>query len=193
MERLYENWEKVENKIINLARYWKLFNLSIGGRIMVAKTYLISQVTYLMGVLMVDNVVLNRLNTIILDFVKGQNRLIAQERWYLEAKYGGYGIVDLVKMNIYMKASWITKWAKTERDKDYVKERVMSGNYNNVSRIEHHQGGERNGFISGEIIGKWLEYKEMFFSSERNALQAHLFGNTGLIGIGQKVESLGWF
>jgi hypothetical protein len=135
MERLYENWERVENKIINLVHYWKMFNLSIGGRIMVAKTYLFRR---------------------LLTLWEGPSRLIAQDRWYLEAKYGGYGIMDLVKMNVYMKASWIPKWVRAERDKDYVKERVMSRNYNNFSRIELHQRGERNGLISGEIIGKWL-------------------------------------
>jgi hypothetical protein len=82
---------------------------------MVAKTYLISQVTYLMRVLMVDNVVLSRLNTVIIYYVKGQNRPNAQGRWNLEAKHGGYGSMDLLKMNIYIKASWIIKWADRKR------------------------------------------------------------------------------
>ena len=43
------NWEKTILKMINQANYWKLFRLSISGRVMIAKTYMISQATYLMG------------------------------------------------------------------------------------------------------------------------------------------------
>ena len=45
------NWEKTILKMINQANYWKLFRLSISGRVMIAKTYMISQATYLMGTL----------------------------------------------------------------------------------------------------------------------------------------------
>ena len=37
-----ENWEKALGKMVNKANYWNLFRLSIGGRVMIAKTYLIS-------------------------------------------------------------------------------------------------------------------------------------------------------
>ena len=49
LENLNNNWERALRKMVNKANYWNLFRLSIGGRTMIAKTYLTSQLTYLMG------------------------------------------------------------------------------------------------------------------------------------------------
>ena len=43
---LDRNWEKTILKMINQSNYWKLFRLSISGRVMIAKTYMITQATY---------------------------------------------------------------------------------------------------------------------------------------------------
>ena len=51
LEKLDENWEKVIGKMENYSRYWNMFKLSISGRVMVARTYIISQATYLMGII----------------------------------------------------------------------------------------------------------------------------------------------
>jgi hypothetical protein len=87
---LDRNWEKIENKIVNIANYWRQFNMSIGGRIMVAKTYLLSQVTYCLGVLPIKENTANRLNELMISFVKGRDRGIARERWFMEPGEGGY-------------------------------------------------------------------------------------------------------
>ena len=51
LEKLSDNWDKVIGKMENYSRYWKMFKLSISGWVMVAKTYLLSQATYLMGII----------------------------------------------------------------------------------------------------------------------------------------------
>jgi hypothetical protein len=43
---LYSNFDKVETKIVSTANFWKRFNLSLIGRINVAKTLMLSQVGY---------------------------------------------------------------------------------------------------------------------------------------------------
>ena len=73
------NWEKTILKMINQSDYWKLFRLSISGRVMIAKTYMISQATYLMGSLPIGDGIINRMNEVIVDFVNGQERKIALE------------------------------------------------------------------------------------------------------------------
>jgi hypothetical protein len=45
------NWDKVKVKMGNIARYWGQFNISLPARIMVVKTYIISQAIYPMGLL----------------------------------------------------------------------------------------------------------------------------------------------
>ena len=39
LQKLDENWEKTLRKMVNQSNYWKLFRLSISGRVMIAKTY----------------------------------------------------------------------------------------------------------------------------------------------------------
>ena len=104
------NWENFLRKMINQSNYWKLFRLSISGRVMIAKTYMISQATYLMGALPVNDEILDRMNKVIIEFDNGREQKIAQERWYKTRKMGGYGITDMKIMNLCLKASWIRRW-----------------------------------------------------------------------------------
>jgi exonuclease III len=184
-----ENWRIVENKMINISRYWTQFGLSIAGRIMIAKTYLVSQAVYLMGVLEMSNDIGTRLNNIVINYVKGRGRAIAQARWYCETEKGGYGIIDLMRMNRYIKASWIIKWKKEARNKDYVKERVMAGKYENIECIDSNFQEVRYSRVGKEIGKKWEEYKREFYGIEKNIVRAVLFGNTGLLERNVSVEN----
>ena len=106
------NWENFLRKMNNQSNYWKLFRLSISGwvLVMIAKTYMISQATYLMGALPVNDEILDRMNKVIIEFDNGREQKIAQERWYKTRKMGGYGITDMKIMNLCLKASWIRRW-----------------------------------------------------------------------------------
>ena len=84
-----EHWEKALGTMVNKANYWNLFRLSIGGRVMIAKTYLISQLTYLMGTLPVGKNILDRANEVIISFVNGKERKIAANRHFLPRERGG--------------------------------------------------------------------------------------------------------
>jgi hypothetical protein len=46
IEELDVNWEKAIPKMRRLTGYWTIFGLSIAGRVMVAKTYILSQCIY---------------------------------------------------------------------------------------------------------------------------------------------------
>ena len=100
LQKLDENWEKTLRKMVNQSNYWKLFGLSISGRVMIAKTYLISQATYLMGAIPIGDEMVNSMNEIIIDFVNGNERKIARERWFRTRELGGPGISDMRVMNL---------------------------------------------------------------------------------------------
>ena len=102
LEKLDENWEKVVGKMENYSRYWKMFKLSISGRVMVARTYIISQATYLMGIIPLPANKAEEMNRIIIDYVNGGERMLAQDKMFLQKELGGYGLVDLYKMDIYV-------------------------------------------------------------------------------------------
>ena len=85
--------------MIYQSNYWKLFRLSISGRVMIAKTYMITQATYLMGSLPIGDGILNRMNKIIVDFVNGRERKIARERRFRTREMGGYVLTDMKTMD----------------------------------------------------------------------------------------------
>ena len=114
LEKLNKNWESALRKMVNKANYWNLFRLSIGGRTMIAKTYLILQLTYLMGAIPADNGILDRANEIIIKFVNGNERKLAADRLFLTWEQGGYGITDMKVLNMCIKATWIRKWCTAE-------------------------------------------------------------------------------
>jgi hypothetical protein len=109
LTNLDDNWEKAILKMQRLVGYWKTFSLSITGK-MVAKTYILSQCIYLMGSLPMSEILGNRINEVLLDFVKGGDRLIERRRQLLCPRLGGYGLMNANVMNLCMKASWIERW-----------------------------------------------------------------------------------
>ena len=100
LQKLDENWEKTLRNMANQSNYWKLFRLSISGRVMIAKTYLILQATYLLGAIPIGDEMVNSMNEIIIDFVNGNERKIARERWFRPRELGGYGICDMRVMDL---------------------------------------------------------------------------------------------
>ncbi len=99
------NWNRAITKMQRLAGYWRTFGLSISGRVMVAKTYILSQSIYLMGSLPMSEVIGERINETLLNFIKGSDRLIERRRQLLCKELGGYGMMDVNIMNVCIKAS----------------------------------------------------------------------------------------
>jgi hypothetical protein len=189
---LDRNWEKIENKIVNIANYWRQFNMSVGGRIMVAKTYLLSQVTYCLGVLPIKENTANRLNDLMIGFIKGRDRGIARERWFMELGEGGYGMIDVNIMDMCVKAAWVGKWLKQRGNKDYVNMKVLNGleGIENMERVGNQQLIGRGNLIARLILEKWIMYKRKFYEVGRNMLMAKVFGNLGLGNLNTKVENI---
>ena len=105
LEKLNDNWDKVIGKMENYSRYWKTFKLSISGRVMVAKTYLMSQATYLMGIIPLPVDKAMEMNRIIIEYVNGGERMLAHDKKFLQRDLGGYRFVDSQKMDMYKKAN----------------------------------------------------------------------------------------
>ena len=163
LQNLDENWEKTLRKMTNQSNYWKLFRLSISGRVMIAKTYLISQATYLMGAIPIGDEMVNRMNEIIIDFVNGKERKIARERWFRTRELGGYGICDMRVMDLCIKASWIRRWYSNTGAPDYPEVRALKGNKTEPDLINMEDINKEGWKCLGEIMFKWIEYKSLFY------------------------------
>ena len=177
LDNLSTNWEKALRKMGSKANYWNLFRLSIGGRAMVAKTYLISQLTYLMGAIPVDNGILDRANEIIIKYVNGRERKIAADRIFHTREQGGYGITDMRVLNMCIKATWIRKWCMAESNDDYAELRCIKGNKNEPDHINMDEINTEGFRCSGDIMRHWIEYKTCFYEVGRNMLETKIFKN----------------
>jgi hypothetical protein len=191
LEKLDENWDKAIGKMQRLAWYWNSFRLSITGRVMVAKTYIMSQCVYLMGSLPLQDAYGDRINEILLDFVRGRDRLIERRRQLLCPELGGYGLVDAKIMNVCMKASWVERWKRELPNIDYMVATV----WNIHERIETRTITLRN--IQGkglpimeDIVKAWIDFKRTFYEWGNNINRAYVFGNESLLLDGRNVEDL---
>jgi hypothetical protein len=87
-KKLDENWAEVSRKIWGLIHYWNQYRLSLTGRVMVAKTFLMSQATFLMGIIPAERKTLLEIENAIGQYACG-NLKIAKDRIYNRVEQGG--------------------------------------------------------------------------------------------------------
>jgi hypothetical protein len=74
-------WDKCKVKIQGLINYWNQYNLTFIGRVSVAKTFLPSQISFLLGIIPIDNNTARSLEEIIKRYAIGKLQ-IAKDRIY---------------------------------------------------------------------------------------------------------------
>jgi len=110
-----EIFQKIKQKILGLVGFWERFKLTLPGRIMVAKTFLISQLNYVGCFLKPDEKTLNSMQEIIDGFCV-KNLKIARNRLYLSPDLGGLGLLDLSVLLQAQRCSWIIRAQKSVSD-----------------------------------------------------------------------------
>ncbi len=100
--------EKITVKLQQQVNNWSRFNLSLPGRICIAKTMLYSQINYLCSFLPVGNEHLNTYSTIIERFVS-RNLNIAKKRFYKPICNGGLGLMDLIPFLDAQRCAWVKR------------------------------------------------------------------------------------
>ncbi len=103
-----DNWDKILEKVSNIIRHWARFNLSLTGRINIAKTMLYSQINYLGCFLPVPDQVINSLETLIEDFVC-VNLQLAKKRLYSNPENGGLGLFEIKTFLTSQKVAWTVR------------------------------------------------------------------------------------
>jgi hypothetical protein len=87
---------------------WSRFRLTLPGRIAIAKSMILSQVTFHATILEPTAVQLRVMNEIIEGFVT-HNIVISKERIYVPVKKGGLGLINLESFLAAQKCSWIRR------------------------------------------------------------------------------------
>ncbi len=189
LSELDVNWNKAITKMHRLAGYWRTFGLSITGRVMVAKTYILSQGIYLMGSLPMSEQIGDRINETLLNFIKGSDRLIERRRQLLCKELGGYGMMDVNIMNVCIKASWIERWKREQPDIDYMAAVIWNGQDGLMAwRVDRRSIMGKGLRILEDIVIAWEKFKVCFYEWGNNINRAEIFSNRALFENGDTME-----
>jgi len=52
----------------------------------------------------------DRINSLLDNYVKGGDRILAKERWGIARELGGCGLIDIHTLSTCIKSAWISKW-----------------------------------------------------------------------------------
>ena len=89
-----QNFHNIRGKVNSQVLIWSRFNLSLPGRICIAKSMMYSQINYLGCILPLAAMEIQTLSIMIENFVKG-NLNISRKRLLLSCKEGGLGLFKL--------------------------------------------------------------------------------------------------
>ncbi len=188
LSNLNRNWDESIFKMRRYCLFWGNFGLSISGRLMAAKTYILSQVIYLMGVLPLTDEKGEEINEIIANYVKGRGRILKRSRQTICEELGGYGIIDSRVLNKSVKSTWIKRWYEESKIYNYPMVYALKEREQIVDRVGY---GTVDGIglpVLYNIIECWSEFKDSFYSVGKNIMKALVFendvlGENGCIGI----------
>ena len=102
------NINMIMEKVRKQVHFWSRFNLSLPGRINVAKTFMYSQVNYLGCFMPFPKNSLNGVSMLIENFVKGKLK-ISQSKLYLSKKEGGLELFNLSNFLAAQACSWVKR------------------------------------------------------------------------------------
>ena len=115
LENLSDCHIVTEQKITKIINFWERFNLSLPGRINIAKTLLLSQISYLGCIITPASDTLKRLSSQINRFIVGRLN-IAKDRICRPISLGGLGMINLEEFLIAQQVSWFKRADSSTRD-----------------------------------------------------------------------------
>jgi hypothetical protein len=174
LENLDDNFVEIGETIRKTVNYWKMYRLTLPGRINVAKSLLISLVNYLGCFIMPSSNTLHSIQKTIDDFIIGNDK-VARQRLYLPPDYGGLGCFKLDEFLFSQQCVWPLRAAISCRDNWRVNIREFS--YGNCLSLSwRNVDPNSNPVIYG--LGKAMEkLRTCHDSTNENYLHATILNN----------------
>jgi hypothetical protein len=102
---LNTNFNGTIDKITKICRFWERFRLSLPGRINVAKTLMLSQISYVGAIVKPTDEQITTMQTIIDNFILGNMRF-SKKFVNISVEKGGLGMIDVKEFVIGLQCSW---------------------------------------------------------------------------------------
>jgi len=168
------NADKMIEKIQKQVTFWERFNLSLPGRINVAKSLMYSQLNYLGCFLPVSEEKTTEINEIIGTFVKGNLR-ISKKRIFMRPEDGGLGLFEVKQFLRAQICSWIRR-ADNNID-DYWKHRLWLATSGDIFYCDINSFCEIKSPVLYNIIKCYNEWVPFFWKFNENFREARIIDN----------------
>jgi hypothetical protein len=179
-KNINSNWQKCIVKVRRLINYWNQYNLTLTGRVLVAKTFLISQVSFYLGIIPLDTEAGKQIESMIERYAVGKLQ-IAKDRIYDKIEQGGIGLLRLSELDTAMKSAWVNRWKREGQSVDITGTRVLSTALNeNIEYINKDFLSAASHPCARGIANAWHEFRNKVYESDGNLYSAGLFSNPGL-------------
>jgi len=167
------NIDQIIEKVRKQSNYWKRYNLSLPGRINVAKTFLYSQINYLGCFLPISQNDVKKISGIIEEFVCGKVK-IAKHRIFQKRCEGGLELIDL---NEYL-AAQTCAWVKRAYGlNDIWKKELLLHSYGTVFNIRSRSFDQKKNPILHNMAEKYEIFFLKFTATNENFRKAFVFDN----------------
>jgi hypothetical protein len=174
------NWEKCKTKIRGLINFWSQYNLTITGRVLVAKTFLISQVSFYLGIIPLDVNAGKAIESMIERYAIGKLQ-IAKDRIYNKIEQGGTGLLRIGELDTAMKCAWVNRWKREGEGVDITGSRVLNtARQNNIEYINKDLIAANRHPCARGIANAWHEFRGKLYENDGNFYSAGFFSNPGI-------------
>jgi hypothetical protein len=171
---LESNFDPVCGKIRQLIGSWDRFNLSLPGKICVAKTMLLSQIGYL-GCIITPSAEQLRTMQEMIDLYVTKGIVIAADRLYAKPKNGGLGLIRLENYITALQCSWIKRCSLIINDTWRWKLGTACGFV--FSNLRSGSVNRDDSPIVANIISSLIRFQEKYYVANENFTQAQLVDN----------------
>jgi exonuclease III len=172
-DTLAENFTEVIQQIIKIKNFWVRFNLSLPGRLSIAKTLMLSRVSFLGAILDPDPAQLEIIENIIYGFVKGKLN-IAASRVPVPVKNGGLGMINIKDFFETIKLGWLKRAINS---KDLWSYAIISTGITNQNDFNIKIPVKTNSPILHSIVNAFVNFRSDFLRHNNNIESSFILNN----------------
>jgi hypothetical protein len=171
---LVSNFEKPFEKIRALVNFWGKFRLSVQGRIKIAKSLLISQLTYHCSIISLPADKISDISTCITNFIIGNMR-INKNVVADPVEKGGLGFINLHEFFVSLQCSWVKQAASSQID--CWRQDLHSITGTNPTNVSPDIIDQNESPILFNLANSFYEFKKAFLLRDDNFLSSNIAGN----------------
>jgi hypothetical protein len=171
-----KSFGKITNAITREINFWLRFNLSLPGRIAIAKAMLYSQLNYLGCFLPIEDEDVQNWSNLIEKFVMGPLN-IAKNRRYLTREEGGLGLFEIKTFLGSQKCNWIKRAKNLD---DYWKQRIYSKSLGNIFNLREKYFNKDIEPVLHTIVSSYETFLVEHTKAKENCKEAYIFENQAI-------------